>query len=223
MRLLQRRLRHVEEGSADSAAVQPQCKSRYVRQGTDRSTGTSQARPVATNPDMRMTKAHPSARAADQRLGGARLLPKPVLALGLRVAPLRVLVVDSGPMHAVAAALLESPGDALRTTSARAEKYCAEERAFDIILLAVGTSTLKAMVLTAHLRAIERQKPGSRRAAIIACTVGSLHYLECLVPGSGLSGAFSAPWTRATVHACFDQWRDCKRLRALFDCETQNR
>jgi hypothetical protein len=104
-------------------------------------------------------------------------------------------VVDSRTLHALAATLLESPSKALSATSAKVEAFCAKERAFDIILLAVSGSTLGAMVLAAHLRAIERQKPHPRRAAIIACTVRSAQYLDCLVARSGLSGALNLPWT----------------------------
>jgi hypothetical protein len=100
-------------------------------------------------------------------------------------------------------------------TSARAETFCAKKLAFDIILLAVSGSTLDAIVFAAHLRAIERQEPHPRRAAIIACTVRSAQYLDCLVPGSGLSGALNLPWTPGTVHACLDRWRGVKLLPAL--------
>jgi hypothetical protein len=48
--------------------------------------------------------------------------------------------------------------------------------------MAVGGSTLEALVLAAHLRAIERLKLHPRRAAIIGCTVSSAQYLDCLVP-----------------------------------------
>lgn len=128
---------------------------------------------------------------------------------------LRVLVVGSRTLHAMAATLLQSPTDALGTTSAEAEALCAEERAFNIILLAVGSSTLGAMVLAAHLRAIERRMLRLRRAAIIACTVSSAQYLDCLVPGSGFSGALNLPWTPGTVHAWLDRWRGVTLLPAL--------
>jgi len=136
------------------------------------------------------------------------------LAVGSPATPLRVLVVGSRALHARAAALLQSPGDALGTTPAHAQAFYARERAFDIVLLAVSSSTWEAIVLAAHLRAIEREQPGSRPAAIIACTVRSVQYLDCLAPGSGLSGALNAPWTPARVHACLDRWRELKLLRA---------
>ena len=78
------------------------------------------------------------------------------------------------------------------------------------------------MVLAAHLRAIERQKAHPWRAAIIACTVRSAQYLDCLVAGSGLSGALNLPWTPGTVHACLARWRDGKRLPALVDRAASN-
>ena len=130
------------------------------------------------------------------------------------VKALRVLVVGSRALHAISATLLESPTNALGTTSTDAQ-VCAEERAFNIILLAVTSSTFGAMVLAAQLRAIERRKPHPRRAAIIACTVSSAQYLDCLVPGSGFSGALNLPWTPGTVHACLDRWRGVTLLSAL--------
>ena len=128
---------------------------------------------------------------------------------------LQVLVVDSRTLHAMAAILLQSPIHALGTTGDEAETFCAVERAFNIILLTVGSSTLGAMVLAAHLRAIERGKPHPRQAAIIACTVRSAQYLDCLVPGSGFSGALNLPWTRGRVHACLHRWQGINLLPAL--------
>jgi len=143
--------------------------------------------------------------------------PKVVLAVPPSVKALRVLVVDSRPLHAVAAAILRSTDNALSVVSAEAETFCANEGAFDIILMAVGGSTLEALVLAAHLRAIERLKPHPRRAAIIGCTVSSAQYLDCLVPIGGLSGALNLPWTPGAVHACLDRWRGVKVLPALVE------
>lgn len=95
--------------------------------------------------------------------------------------------------------------------------FCAKERAFDIILLAITSPTLEAMVLAAHLRAIEREKPNPRRAAIIGCTIRNAQYLDFLVPGSGLSGALNLPWTPGTVHACLDRWRGANLLPPLVE------
>ncbi len=130
---------------------------------------------------------------------------------------LRLLVVNSGTLHALAATLLESPRDALSVTSAEAEVLCSE-KSFDIILLATGASTLGAIVLAARLRALERERSQRRRAAIIGCTGRDSQYLDCLVPGSGLSGALNRPWTLSTVHACLDRWRDGKYLPTLIEC-----
>ena len=163
---------------------------------------------------MRTAKAYRSASAADKPLVRLAHSPKVVLAVRPSVKDLRVLVVGSRALHALAATLLNSPDNALSATSAKAMTFCANERAFDIILLAMSSSTLGAMLLAAHLRAIERRKPHPRRAAIIACTVRSAQYLDCLVPGSALSGALNWPWTPGTVHACLDRWRDVKLLPA---------
>jgi CheY-like chemotaxis protein len=133
------------------------------------------------------------------------------------VSALRVLVVDSRPLHAVAAAILQSTGNALSVASAQAETFCAKEVAFDIVLLAVSSSTLEALVLAAHLRAIERLKLHPRHAAIIACAASDAQYLDCLLPGSALSGALNLPWTPGAVHACLDRWRGVKFLPALVE------
>jgi len=138
--------------------------------------------------------------------------PEGLLAVRPSVSALRVLVVDSRPLHAVAAAILQSTGNALSVVSAEAETFCAKEGAFDIIFLAVSSSTLEALVLAAHLRGIERQKLHPRHAAVIACTVSNAQYLDCLLPGSALSGALNLPWTPGAVHACLDRWRGVKLL-----------
>ena len=166
---------------------------------------------------MRTAKAHRSACVADGPLMRLAYPPKVVLAVPPSVKALRVLVVDSRPLHAVAAAILRSTDNALSVVSAEAETFCANEGAFDIILMAVGGSTLEALVLAAHLRAIERLKPHPRRAAIIGCTVSSAQYLDCLVPIGGLSGALNLPWTPGAVHACLDRWRGVKVLPALVE------
>lgn len=144
-------------------------------------------------------------------------LPITARAVAPRVEALRVLVVDSRVLHALVATLLRSAGNALGVTSAEAKTFCTEELAFDVVLLAVQGSTMAAMSLAAHLRAIERQKSHPGRAAIIACTDGTAQYVDCLVPGSGLSGALDSPWTPGTVHACLDRWRGGKLLPALAD------
>jgi hypothetical protein len=170
---------------------------------------------VASEVIARTAKAQRSAFSAEEPLFGSAPLPKVVRAVRPAANALRVLVVNSPPLHALVATLLQSPGDALSVTSEKATTFCAEERAFDIVLLAVGSSTLGAMVLAAHLRAIERQKPHPQRAAIIACTVSSVQYLDCLVPVSGFSGALNLPWTPDSVHACLSRWRGAKVLPGL--------
>jgi CheY-like chemotaxis protein len=152
-----------------------------------------------------------------------RLAPSPKRVLAVRpcATALRVLVVDSRPLHAVTAAILQSTGNALSVVSAEAETLCAKEGAFDIILMAVSSSTLDALVLAAHLRGIECQKRHPRRAAIIACTVRTAQYLDCLVPSSGLSGALNLPWTPGAVHACLDRWRGVKPLPDLVERAAQ--
>jgi len=164
---------------------------------------------------VRTAKAQRSAFAAEEPIFGLAHLRKVTRAVRPAARALRVLVVDSPPLHALSASLLQSPGDALGATGEKATAFCAEKRAFDIVLLAVSSSTLEAMVLAAHLRAIEWQKPHPRRAAIIACTVSTIQYLDCLVPGSALSGALNLPWTPGAVHACLDRWRGVKVLPAL--------
>ncbi|MEO6746102.1 MAG: hypothetical protein ABIN08_16610 [Caldimonas sp.] len=161
-------------------------------------------------------KTNGSASAADEPLIRLGHLPKVQLAVRPPAKSLRLLVVNSRTLHALAASLLESPSNAVSATSDKAETFCAKGLAFDIILLAVTGSTLGAMALAAHLRAIERQKSHPQRAAIIACTVRSAQYLDCLVAGSGLTGALNLPWSQSAVHACLDRWRDGKRLPALF-------
>ena len=143
--------------------------------------------------------------------------PKRLLAVRASVQGLRVLVVDSRPLHATAAAILQSTGNALGVVGAQAETFCAKQAAFDVILMAIRSSTLEALILAAHLRAIERQKLRPRHAAIIACTVSGAQYLDCLHPGSGLSGALNLPWTPGAVHACLDRWRGVKVLPALVE------
>ena len=162
-------------------------------------------------------KANGAPPAADERLIRLGYLPRLVPAVRPPARSLRLLVVDSPTLHALAATLLGSPSNAVSATSPKTEMLCVKERAFDIILLAVSGSTLGAMVLAAHLRAIERQKAHPWRAAIIACTVRRAQYLDCLVPGSGLSGALNLPWTPGTVHACLDRWRGVKLLPALIE------
>ena len=188
-----------------------------ARHRTDRSPRTIHARSVARESILTTAKADESGSAADESLMRLGHLPKVLLAVRPPAKSLRLLVLDSRNLHALAATLLASPSNALSATSARAETFCAAELAFDIILLAVSGSTLDAIVLAAHLRAIERQEPHPRRAAIIACTVCSAQYLDCLVPGSGLSGALNLPWTPGTVHACLDRWRGVKLLPALIE------
>ncbi len=145
-----------------------------------------------------------------------RLATAPGLALAAEPPKsLRLLVVDSDALHALAAPLLEAPSNALGVSGAEAATICSMERAFDIIFLAVRTSTLRAIVLAAHLRAVERQRAHPRRTAIIGCTVRNSQYLDCLVPGSGFSGALDLPWTQGTVHACLDRWKNGKHLAAL--------
>jgi CheY-like chemotaxis protein len=170
---------------------------------------------VASKAIARRAKARRSAFSAEAPLFGSAPLPKVVRAVRPAANALRVLVVDSPPLHALVATFLQSPGDALSVTSEKATTFCAEERTFDIVLLAVSSSTLGAMVLAAHLRAIERQKPHPRRAAIIACTVSRAQYLDCLVPVSGFSGALNLPWTPDAVHACLGRWRGAKVLPGL--------
>jgi hypothetical protein len=114
---------------------------------------------VASEFLVRTAKAQRSASAAEERLFALAHLPKVVRAVRPAAKALRVLVVDSPTLHALAATLLQSSGDALSVTSEKATMFCAEERAFDIVLVAVSSSTLAAMVSAAHLRAIEWQKP----------------------------------------------------------------
>jgi CheY-like chemotaxis protein len=192
-----------------------------VRWHTDRGPRTGQACRVAREFLVGTAKAQRSAAAADEPLFGLADSAQGVRAVRPAAQALRVLVVDNPTLHALAATLLQSPGDALSATSEKAGTFCADERAFDIVLLAVSSSTLAAMVLAAHLRAIERQKPDPRRAAIIACTVRSDQYHDCLVPGSGLSDALDSPWTPATLHACFDRWRGVRFLPSLDEAATR--
>ena len=170
---------------------------------------------------LRTTNAQRSSSAAEGPLVGLRQWPKDVAAHGPAAKALRVLVVDSRTLHALAESLLRSSRDVLSTTGEKATTSCAAGRTFDIVLLAVSDSTLAAMVLAAHLRAIERQKSHPRRAAIIACTVSTAQYLDCLVPGSGLSGALNVPWTPGTVHACLDRWRGARFLPGLDEAVTR--
>ena len=193
-----------------------------VRQHTDRARRTEQARLVASEFLLRTAKAQPSAFAADEPLFGLAHTRHVVRVVRPAVQALRVLVVDSQTLHALAEALLQSPGDALSATSEQAATLCADERAFDIVLLTVGSSTLRAMVLAAQLRAIEKQKPHPRRAAIVACTARIDQYDDCLVPCSGLSGALNLPWTPGTVHACLDRWRGAKFLPNLDEAARGN-
>ena len=174
---------------------------RNVRQPTDRGPRTGQARPVASEFIVGTATAQRPASAAP--------------AVPPAGEALRVLVVDSRTLHGLAAKLLQSPGDVLSATCDTATTVCADEQAFDIVLLAVIGSTLAAMGLAAHLRAVERQKPHPQRAGIIACTLRTDQYHDCLVPGSGLSDALHAPWTPGTVHACLDRWRGVKFLPGL--------
>ncbi len=129
---------------------------------------------------------------------------------------LRVLVVDSKVLQSHALVLLASPRDVTYVDGREAALREFQERPYDIAFLAVAKSVLHTFVIAAHVRWIEREaRPLRQRAAVIACTLNVDNDRDCLVAGSGLSGALNAPWSRKAVHACLSLWRSDKYLRAV--------
>jgi len=127
---------------------------------------------------------------------------------------LKVLVVDSARLDGHARALVQSTEDVVSVVGHEAALSRLTEGPFDIVLMTVVESVFSTLVTAATMRAIERRHL-LPRAAIIACTSKLRTYRDCVCPGSGLSGALNAPWTRATVHACLNRWRAGKYLREL--------
>lgn len=129
---------------------------------------------------------------------------------------LRVLVVDSKALLSHALVLLASPNDVTYVDGHEAALREFQERPYDIAFLAVAKSVLHTFVIAAHMRCIEREeRPWRQCAAVIACTLTVDNYRDCLVAGSGLSGALNAPWSRQAVHTCLSLWRADKYLRAV--------
>jgi CheY-like chemotaxis protein len=129
--------------------------------------------------------------------------------------PLKVLVVDSASLHEHVCALVQSTEHAVSVVGHDAAMSRLTEGQFDVVLLTVGESVIRTMVVAGKMRAIERRDLSLRHSAIVACTSSLGDYRDCAYPGSGLSDALNAPWTLETVHACLDRWRAGKYLGEL--------
>ncbi|MEP7296097.1 MAG: hypothetical protein ABI702_07905 [Burkholderiales bacterium] len=121
---------------------------------------------------------------------------------------MRVLVVDDLALHRLmAVVLMSTPGAAPRYawTGANAVLLVGASR-FDLILLKAGNSCVPAMVVAADIRQAERESLIHHRAHIVACTSVQASFDDCLVPGSGLTGAIKSPWTVDSMSGCLERW-----------------
>lgn len=121
---------------------------------------------------------------------------------------MRVLVVDDIALHELMAVVLASTAGAAprRAWTGTMAVFLAAASSFDLILLKTEKSVVAGMIVAANIRRVEREKPFHHRAHIVACTSVRAIFDDCLVNGSGLTGAIMSPWTVDSMSCCLERW-----------------